>query len=690
MNWSSFPYFRVAIAFCLGIFVFEYFKWSLLYAGAPLLGSVLFLLMAERWYFDVRTKPFWNGGLLLLTIFFLGGTLLNVKNKKYLSEGYHLATGQEVIFTGILKEKLRSTSKIKYVVKTKDVYDRNILHATSSDIILTFNGDDTLAQKYIVGNVISAVCKIKNITPVTNPETFDYAYFLKTKGILQTGFVKYGSHRLISAENPSFLLGIAEKTSLFVSTTLRKYISDTEILGIAEALLLGQRTLLSEDIYTAYSDTGAIHVLSVSGLHVAIFISVFIWLFSLSNRTDTTWKLLKIVSLILIVWFYVILTGLSPSVIRAGIMVSLYIIGTNIFKGANTYNILSVSAILMLIYNPYFLFQASFQFSYISLLSIIYFQPKIKAWWTPSSKPVRFLWDLINVSLAAQILIFPFTIFYFHQFPLYFAISGVVAVPLVTLIIYAGTLVVVIEPIFSQLNILLGYILNILIQILNTAIKSISTWPFVKLENIWVSEWALLLCVVSIFLFVLWIEFRALKVFYSFLGVLFLIVLENRYDVIDASSRQNLVMYDVFGGSILDCIEGRNLSSYITGEMSDLNVNFVAKNNRIKHHIANSEIYQGPSDSIPSLICHGGELVYMYHSYQDFTKLKSGIDLRFLMVTDALKNTPDILLSKLNPAEVVLDKNIKPWVSEKWSKVCIDRNIKIHKVRADGAFEYSK
>ena len=114
------------------------------------------------------------------------------------------------------------------------------------------------------------------------------------------------------------------------------------------------------------------------------------------------------------------------------------IIGKEWFRNSNTINILFVSAIWMLLYDPYYIYDLSFQFSYLSLLSIILLQPQIKLWYIPVGKGTTYIWELISVSISAQILVFPLSVYYFNQFPVYFILSNIVAVPMAIFLVYGG------------------------------------------------------------------------------------------------------------------------------------------------------------------------------------------------------------------------------------------------------------
>ncbi|MGB4959875.1 MAG: ComEC/Rec2 family competence protein, partial [Saprospiraceae bacterium] len=363
------------------------------------------------------------------------------------------------------------------------------------------------------------------------------------------------------------------------------------------------------------------------------------------------------------------------------------IIGTTVFKRANSFNILAMAAIVMLMYDPYYLFQVSFQFSFISLLSILYFQPKIKVLWTPQSKQMRFFWDLINVSLAAQILIFPFTIFYFHQFPIYFAISGIVAVPLVTLIIYVGFLLIITHGLTFLSCQIIAPIFVTLVSILNMLIKMISHWPCSKIQNIWITDTGLILMVVAILTGVIWYHVKNIKWFYVFLGVLLLVISENRIHAVTTKNHTGLYIYDCFNGYLIDIIDKGTIQTIAGGDLTLKNMDFAAKNNRIKFGVNSiNEMLQYKNSPQNSLCVVNNELVYILDSNTDIFSLKEKTKVKVLFVTGDATLDPLKVISRVNPDIVIIDRSVKPWNTKKWLHLPLETTPIIHMIKEDGAF----
>ena len=203
-------------------------------------------------------------------------------------------------------------------------------------------------------------------------------------------------------------------------------------LKVASALLLGYRENLDKELVKSYASAGAMHVLAVSGLHVGILYLLLTRIFSFLKKVKKV-KNGKFILTILIVsflWFYAIMTGLSASVMRATTMFSFIVIGNELLnRKTSIYNTLAVSAIILMIINPFIVYQVGFQLSYVAVVGIVYLQPKLNRLFYSRYKLVRGVWAITCVSLAAQIATFPLSLHYFHQFSTYFFISNLIVIP---------------------------------------------------------------------------------------------------------------------------------------------------------------------------------------------------------------------------------------------------------------------
>jgi competence protein ComEC len=291
---------------------------------------------------------------------------------------------------------------------------------SSTLIVYLEKGDSTLHLN--AGNKIIFNAQPTNIKGKQNPFGFDFANYMALKNINQSVYLRQEDYQLLSEE---------EKGLKNRALNLRQKIIDEfaahniagDNLAVLSALTLGYKNKLDEKVRTAYSGAGAMHVLAVSGLHVGIIYMVLKVLLSWLTFFSRL-KKLKFAIILVALWVYAFITGLSPSVMRASIMFSFVLAGKIIDKRVSIYNSLAASAFFLLMANPFLLFEVGFQLSYIAVLGIVFFHPKINGLFYSKYMLFNYLWSLTAVSIAAQLATFPITIYHFHQFPSYFWIAN--------------------------------------------------------------------------------------------------------------------------------------------------------------------------------------------------------------------------------------------------------------------------
>lgn len=202
-------------------------------------------------------------------------------------------------------------------------------------------------------------------------------------------------------------------------------------------MVLGYRNEWTSEQNAQYSKAGVAHVLAISGLHVGILYLGLIWLFSPMKRSQYLKQLIPILILI-VLWAYAWFTGMSASVTRTVSMLSLYLIAQTIKRPAPALHTIGISYILLLIIKPYWLFNIGFQLSYAAVFFIIWLSPKIQKWYSPRNKYVDKIWQLISVTIIAQLGVLPLTMHYFGSFPVSFIVSNLIILSLVSILLFGG------------------------------------------------------------------------------------------------------------------------------------------------------------------------------------------------------------------------------------------------------------
>ncbi|WP_254070877.1 ComEC/Rec2 family competence protein [Pedobacter sp. L105] len=275
------------------------------------------------------------------------------------------------------------------------------------------------------------------IDPPCNPGEFDFRFWLANQHVEHQIFLQPEELVPDGEYKGSSLIAFALKLRQQQTEVYRKLIKNDAAFAVASALILGYRAELDAETLSAYSSTGTIHALSVSGMHVGIVYLVLQAALSWMNRKRML-KVAKLLLLLVTIWFYTLLTGYSASVLRSAIMLSLFIIAKHMGKNAGGDHVLYISAFCLLLYDPFLLWDAGFQLSYMAVLGLIWLEPKIRTLMSFKWRWLQKLWSLIAVSIAAQILTFPLSSYYFHQFPVYFILSNLFITLPVAILMYSG------------------------------------------------------------------------------------------------------------------------------------------------------------------------------------------------------------------------------------------------------------
>jgi competence protein ComEC len=592
MNYAPAPFLRIGVILILSIVLTE--KTDIinpLFVGLLTLCGFTCQSMIVLGKSDIRLAATCKGLLLMMLVFAFGVLITINKQQKLVRQKLPCYDGETIKLTGILKEELKSSRGVRYIVEMAAILDCNgTASIHKSKVIASFKESDAGARLYKTGDRITLAGKIFRISKPNNPEAFDYASYMYYQDITHQVSAGVGEHCIHDDQEFPNGFYIASKMGNYASGIFGKYLTD-EHKYLADALLLGRRADLDDNLYDLFSITGCIHVLSVSGMHVAIFAAPLLYLITRVRKATTGQKLLQVFVLLGLIWFYVVLTGSSPSVVRSGAMISILCISQVLAKRTSGIHILFLTLVVMLIINPYYLFQLSFQFSFLSLLSLQVFYKAIRNVFIHKWQAINYIWDITAASLGAQILILPVSIFYFHMFPVYFIPGSIIAVPLVSMIIYAGTLLVIFESVSGSLNILISYCMNTIMKILLYSMELIVSLPFSALRDLYLSTPALIFFMVAVFTFLIWFKRNDILVFYSCLVLFFCGLAENTRYSLGAGKLRELVIYDLRGRDhiLIDLIQGWQgycISSLPSGHRSE---KFAAENFRIKRRLQTIE-----------------------------------------------------------------------------------------------------
>ncbi len=482
--WAQFPLIRLIIPFIAGIVTAIYFPAQ--YRFLNYLTYFLFTLIALITLFpklNFSYKRKWISGSLIVFTFFISAYQLTIsKTERFAVNHFSKYTDStQTVIARLTDPYIEKGKTVKAVMEIIALKQGNEWKYTRGKAMVYISKNaESLKLKY--GDEVMMITSFKEVPPSQNPGEFDYKTFLSYHNVYHQTFVKSGEWINTGTNNGWYIYKYANE----VQNNLLKILVDNHLQGnelaVGAAILLGYKDKLDADIIQSYASTGAIHVLIVAGLHVGIIYFVLNWLLFFFERIKYG-NILKAIVLISLVWFYAMLTGLAPSVLRAATMFSFIIVAKSFNRNSNIYNTLAASAFLLLIINPYLLMEAGFQLSYLAVIGIVYLQPKIKELFESDYRLLDKIWELTCVALAAQIATFPLGLHYFHQFPNYFLLSNIIVIPLYTLIMYAGISLIA----FAKISVAAKYLALAFgagIGFLNSFLKFIEKLPHSLVQGI--------------------------------------------------------------------------------------------------------------------------------------------------------------------------------------------------------------
>jgi len=273
-----------------------------------------------------------------------------------------------------------------------------------------------------------------------------------------------------------------QRVRISLINQIRRYVPDPDVQDVAITILLGQKDYLGRDTKSVFRDSGVMHILAVSGLHVGILVTL---LFFLAKPFSLKGKALRIylLGMVCFIWGYAALTGFSPSVIGASVMFSLITFGQMRKIKPSIFNILAFSAMLMIVIDPSVIGEVGFQLSYLAVSGIVLLYPLILRWWLPPNKVCDYFWQIVSVSIAAQLTTFPLTVFYFHSFPPWFLLANIFVIPLTFVIMQIGIPFLILGW-MPGVGFILGWLVNILIRLELWLLKFVQKLPFGKAEDL--------------------------------------------------------------------------------------------------------------------------------------------------------------------------------------------------------------
>ncbi len=439
---STSPLFVYTLAFVLGTAYGNSSKTPSIVLSAVL--SVTFLI--ALYYVFKKT-------LLIISFFLLGSLGITLSPYAYKN-----------LYSSLLMEG--ETAEIKLTVKSAVKINRkySTAYCFSKDYnenIVLYIYPDINESEILPGDTIVTQLRPKRIRSAGE---FDYSEYMAKQRFFSCDYLYDGNYYVIK-QNRETLKYFFQRKAAIVVDSFRKSIENNEWSSIYIAVVSGNKSYLSPVQREAFIASGSMHLMAVSGLHVGFIFLIFNTLFSLAGNKV---RIIRTVLIIMIVWLYSIITGFSPSAIRASVMITVMLISKLMYRKFISLNSLCIAALITLSISPESLFELGFQLSYLAMLSIIFIFPSLKSSFVSGNKIISYLWSVIALSVACQIATFPVIAYNFGYITPYFLISNIMMMPLTALVLIMTVVLIPAQTLGLQTTLIIEcteYIVRVLFAI---------------------------------------------------------------------------------------------------------------------------------------------------------------------------------------------------------------------------------
>ena len=689
-NIHEVPFVRLAIPLIAGILIQYYLNPLNANLTIGLILILLLLLIYDRIFIKSWEKR-WIFGLIINLLLALFGSLLVTINRP---ETTFKSNSNYSMLVRLTEPPVTGSNSIKVKAEIIDIKTYANLESPKP-VLLYFLLSDSASHGLNYGDILALSGNLKEFSEPPNPFQFNMKRYMYLLGIVYYIRVNQGCWEKVGS-NPSKIFKLAYMAQSYVIETLKGYGIKGQELAVISALMLGYKSLLDDEIRQVYSSVGAMHILAVSGLHVGLIFSVVVIIITLLPKRRY-WLAIRLGIALTVLWGYALVTGLSPSVCRATIMFSLFAIGQTAGLKTNSYNTLAAAAFLLLVSNPFMLFNVGFQLSFAAVLSIVFFHPTIYSVLKPKSKLGDYIWSLLSVSAAAQILTLPLTLYYFGQFPVVFLVTNLIAIPLATIALYLS-LITIAFSLIEQLGFLFAKILGFVTWLLNSGLKLVDTIPFSSISSIYFTSWQAILLLLSILMLSVYLVNRYRPFLqYSLISLIGVLAISALH-LVRVKNQAELVVFPVPKSSVIcvNCYGSALMVLYDSIDTKYPTDGYIRNRALQKSHEINLNLYQKEEHSTQlkiirksglALLIAGNKSIAL--AYNDSAKNIKNIKPINVDLLIANRFYTSSLLNIVNPQKVIIDPSVKSAYANRLTSTLIKNNIAYYNTSLSGFFEYN-
>lgn len=665
--WETVPFFRPLLPFAVGIVG---------YYSTPLHSIALSVILAGLalsflgYIILVSNKAFQTISFILLHAFLFsaGISLAHFNDARNDANWFGRAINPEadylVVATGPPAEK-ESTWKIPVELIAKT--DSSTTSITGKAFIYIYK--DYHAPTFQKGDSLLVPGDWIPIKNAGNPFEFDYATHCRRNNICYQQFCSADDIRLFATGDPA-AAPFTDRAHNWCIRALERFTPDHKTMGLLQAMLLGDEINLDPELRDSFSQTGIIHIIAISGGNVAIFfvvISAILWWMK-----DKRHLWIKYAIALPLVWFYVIMAGSSPSAIRAAVMFSLLAFGIMLQKNNNSLNQLFGTAFVLLCAQPAWLYSLGFQLSFVAVLSLILFYKPVYTLYIPANRILRTLWSVVAASAAAEILVAPLVVYYFHNFPLMFLVANVAAYIFMGLVLILGIAIIALSWVPAIASII-GAATVFLVTWFDKVITWMQQFNPTALHSLTITTIELLLIylLVAGMAIFLWKKQRP-AIYIAGTSVLLLLCSFSYHQWI-WRHQQRLVIYNASHANRVELIRGKQYR-VLSGDITITKITYAITPAHITWQSLNRD-----TSAIATVYNINGKTALILRDSA------APVHVDYLLLTDHIRYKPAELKQRYSPGLVVLGNTLSRKQQSKFCEECAQAGLNVHAVSEQGA-----
>lgn len=668
---SNIPFFKICIPFIAGILLALPFEQHSVYFKVL---SFVFACLCVWYILQIKNSKLKKLYLAVADVFLivLGFTLTfyaQTKNHN-IYYGNYVKASDTCTFVGVINDlPVEKEKTYKCRVQLLELKTQNGYRPIKGESICYLKKNAS-AKIPLPGETILFKGTLNEVPPPLNPYEFDYKSYLNYRNIYHTFFIDSSCYSVIKNQhNLSSLWEFGLRAKARVISVLRNSDLSQDAFAICAALITGYDDEISKTTMTAFSKTGTLHVLSVSGLHTGLVYLILNFLFDLIDRKKR-YKYMRFIIVVFVLWFIALLTGFSAPILRAVVMFNLLGVGNLFFRPSskNQINILLVSAFILLLYNPLFIMDIGFLLSYFALFGLMYFQSKIALLWQPANRVINSLWQTSCASIAATLSTLPITLYFFHQFPLWFIVCNIIVVPATfVLLLLAILLLFKLKFVTIIINFLMSWLMKF-INLFSGQSSSIELIDFTISDALFLS--------LLIIIFTLTLQKRSYRLALSTLLVLISWQVTAIFQSYDNKSKTLVSVYQL---NKYNTVAVKNTIAVLVNQLDTSNYNF-----HIKPHFTS---FNNPVIKICNYnFINYKNLNILLLNKKNYFPVVDFKTVNTLLIANNFKLKEDYLRNFANLKQVVVDGSNSNYVVNNVEKLCRKFNIAFYNTKQRGAY----